>query len=778
MRVPTLEVLEVRQLLSSTLLGAGQVALLDLDGNGTKDGVLVNNGPVAITYEIDAGALAAVNLTGDGARFTTNLPIVGIGDTSLTDDFLLDSAKVGVAVRYRSVLYPAVAGTTGVVAGAINRFEVGVGGLTAQTIEGGIGTLILGGGNLGDVASAGGIAEIKDHGDILGAVSAVGDIGLVSARRLAGSVSSSARIVKLAVDEVAGTVVAASIGQLIAGAIDAAYITVGGNMERLAADTITGNARISIGGNLQQLRADTISAGVNAGLGIAVGGRLETIRVGLLEGGQAVGDYTNDSVTALGIGGSVGTFHAGLISGGSGSGGGAWGMLTVSVGGDVERLQAAAMTGGRAADGGVATLDFSVSGDLISARVGRILGAAAETLNGSTAVGINVGHDIRKLVVGEINGGPAVDDVPDDGYSAVAGVAIYAGNDILELAAHRISGGTASGYGAGAVVYIFAGRDIDVISANSFSGGAASGEFSSADVVVQAMRNVNFIGAGAISGTQRDCHVCDPTVNFIAGGDIGTVVAGQITGGTVTSDGVSAAVAGVLLRADGTYVDPETGEDVLGDGNIGAIYVGTIRGGTASGAGALAFVDISAAGDINRLWADCISGGRTADGGHTYVSILAGHDLVDFYAGTILGSENAADDGDGLPNSEVVIRAVNDIQSFLARRIIAGGDGAVTIEAGDDIETMAVNLISGEGGLVSIAAGGDIVSLSVERVVLGGDGDISIAAGGDMTLDVARVRDWGLVGADGLRISAAGEVTDVRGTLTDFLDPVDVADPA
>ena len=550
MRAPCLESLELRLLLST--LGPGQTAIVDVGG------VLVNNGPVPVDYNVVDGALT-VTLTADGAKFITNLP------ADVSGGFLLAAAKVGVAVRYRNVLYRAVAGDTTATVSAINRFDVGVGDLDATTLTGGIGAILLGDGDLDAVSSAAAIGEIRAKGDILGTVSALGDIGLVSAGRIVGSVASSGRITKLAVDEVTGSVQAAGIGDLLAGAITGGAVTVTGNVDRLWADTITGAADIDVYGSVQLLRAKTISAGENAGLWITIDGNLAKFQVGLIDGGQAVGDWAM-AATTLEVDGSIGIFDAGLITGGTAEGQGSQAFVQFYVGtyldngtvdgGDIGSLRAAAITGGESSGGGNTWVMFDIRHDLVDARVGQIVGSATDTPGTASSVQFYVANDVCHLAAGLISGGTAVSQFDESGnllYSGAAYVAIFAFNDIQELTAVRIDGGTAVGEEADAEVLISASNDIDFI-----------------------------------------------RVNEITGGD---------------------------------------------------------------------------------------------------------------------------------------------------------------------------------GGIVTIDAGNDIVSMVVNRIVLTADGEISIQAGGDITLDVKHVRNWDLVGADGLQITAGGVVTDVRGTLTEFIDEVVVSDP-
>ena len=47
---PIVEMLEYRRLMSTSLLGAGQYAMFDFNGDSIKDAVLVNTGSSAIEY--------------------------------------------------------------------------------------------------------------------------------------------------------------------------------------------------------------------------------------------------------------------------------------------------------------------------------------------------------------------------------------------------------------------------------------------------------------------------------------------------------------------------------------------------------------------------------------------------------------------------------------------------------------------------------------------------------------------------------------------------------
>ena len=196
----------------------------------------------------------------------------------------------------------------------------------------------------------------------------------------------------------------------------------------------------------------------------------------------------------------------------------------------------------------------------------------------------------------------------------------------------------------------------------------------------------------------------------------------------------------------------------------------------------MAFVKIYAANDIDALCADRISGGTSNDGGYAYVSITAGHDIVDLQAGVIEGSDGG--NGTGL-DTAVQIQAYNDIKSMMACVIASGEDGVVNIIAGlnadgelsgsfdadgnfiaGSIENLAVGLLMADGGVVNIAAGGSIDDLKICRIVTSDDGQVSVTAGEDITVDVKCVRDWTTTG-DGVSFSAGDEVTDVRNSIND-----------
>ncbi len=770
------EGLEPRFLLSGGVLAAGATGVFDLDGDSVNDAVLVNTGVGDIAYAYDVGDLGFdwIKITEDGGGFQTNTWATKVRDNDNHDDFDLAFTELGVAMTFDGVDYAAIAGTTDVRAGAIASLHVGDGSLagvaatetdidTVMVDTGGIGNVFAEGSILGwvqaqltiDQVVAGHIdgatilsvagdlgklcADVVDNGAF---ISALGNIDQVNVGHFEGAIlNSGIDIGSFRADEVIGSTLytgifaSANLGTFRAGTVDAGD---------------AGMLGIVAGGTIGTFRADTVTGGENGMLGIIAGGDVGKITIGLLEGGHATAGQA--ATAMISVSGSVNLFTAGLISGGIADGEMSQASLAIDIYGDLNKLDASAMAGGQATNGGTATLNLNIYNNLNYARVGRIVGVGTPGQCGDPAVNIWVGNDIVKLTAGEITGGTALGD------GAAGTVSIIAGNDILNLCAGQITGGRADGDNSTTSVTITAGRDIAMIAADTFSGGQAFGEGASSGVFVDAGRNIGVIGASLISGTQGRRHIADPTVQFHAGGDIACIMAGRITGGTVTANGDAVAEASVEFDAGG---------------NIGAIYAGTIRGGTATGAEALAYVIIHATNDIQRLWADTISGGAAYQGGEAYVSIVAEHDIVDFWAGTIIGSENA---GSGC-DPTVQIQAYNDIKNLIACRIIAGDDGTVNILAGLDgdgnvsgdgteagsIENLVVGVISGEGGIVNIAAGGDIEYLKASRII-SGDGEVNVIAGGDMTVDVCSVRSWSV---DGVSFEAGGSVTDVRNSIRD-----------
>lgn len=803
-----LETLENRWLLSMAELAAGAAMLFDFDGNGSMDGVLINSGRSAIQYDYVEGSdvLAAVNITADGGRFATNMHVDLVGDNSVSEDFLLGNSAVGSSVRYRNRTYWAMDGATSVQAGSMGSFEVGLGDLASATAtEGDIQTLRVRGGDLGNVWAAGDVGQILVDGDAVGSIHAGGVIGKLAVDNIFGGAGlkiDAAGIGTLAANAIAAMAALefGTIDKLVAGTISGrssittvgdlgvldcdgvrdADITVGGNVHKLKVRTISGSPEgttITFAGRLERLDAQTITGGLNGTLDLSFAQGVDELNIGLLEGGTASeGGYAAVNLSVLG---TVGKLTAGRISGGQASGAGSYVQANISIDdlfsddwmellspGDLQVMRVTAMTGGVGSDGGEAVLFFNVSNDLVDARVGQMVGSGTVQPISDPSIYFTVGHDIVKLVAGQITAGTATADA---GYGFAA-VFILASHDIQKLVAGTIDAGNADGEYTTVGVWINAGHDIDVITANVFSGGTSSGEGAMAGVWVEAGRNINFVGASLISGTQSNRPIADPTVKFIAGGDIGTVMAGRITGGNVMGDGAQASVE---IRAEGWWADAES--DPQGD--IGAIYAGTITGGSATGANALSFVSIYAAHDIVDVCADRISGGSSADGGYAYTSIQAAHDIVSLQAGTIIGSEN----GGGGADPAVQIQAFNDIKSLVARQIVAGENGTVNIIAGYDaqgnasgeldaegnvvygsIESMVVGTISGQGGVVNILAGGDVEELKACRVVSGQDGTVNITAGGDITADIKTVREWTL---DGVNFNAGGEIDDVRNSI-------------
>jgi len=813
----TMEALEPRLLLSAGVLTAGQTAVFDFDANGTDDAVLANLGVGDIEYEFTAGSTGfdTINATADGAAFRTNTWVGFVDDNSAADDFDLAKVQLGKRTKFGGVWYDPIAGDSYVNAGSIDLLELGTGGsLGAMTSEGDFTEVLLRGDTAVDLFSIGALGTLCAYGDLTGSVYAMTDIGTLVADEISGaSILADGAMGTLAADRLTGGsyVQANTLDRLAVDVIDGASmvfvvegadkisadtiadatIILGTDLNRLCARTIAGSesgTSITVGGHVNRLQANTITGGVNGTLDISIGAGLDRLSVGLLEGGQAVdGGFAS---TNLAVMGTLDKFYAGLISGGQADGADSFVMLNISVddlwgdeglveAGDIGRLRASAISGGDVSDYGEAMLFLNVGNDLINTRVGQLIGSGTTQPAADPSVFITVGHDIVKFVAGEITAGTATGD------GAYSSVWITAGNDIQKLSAGRIDGGTADGEYSTVEVWITAGRDINWICANTFSGGISNAEGAMAGVYVQADRNIDFIGATLISGTQATRRIWDPTVQFIAGGDIGMVLAGRITGGNVIGEG---AAASVLLRAEGTWVDPETGEQSAG--NIGKICAGTITGGNADGEGALSHVTNHAANDIEKLYADRISGGTSDNGGNAFVDIVAEHDIVDLRAGTIIGSEN----GNGGSDPGVQIQAYNDIKNFLACRIIAGEDGQVNILAGIDgdgnvsgengeagsIENMVVHMISGNGGVVNIAAGGDIEYLKACRIV-SGDGEVNISAGDDMTVDVRRVRSWSVGDETGVQFNAGGEVDDVRGSIRDKYvtegEPVDLPEP-
>ncbi len=628
-------------------------------------------------------------------------------------------------------------------------------------------------------------------------VLAIGDLGRLSADTITGGavITVCGNLGRLSAGTIDGGTVITVVGDAqritadtIAGDPSGTFLSILGNLDRLSAGTMTGGSNggslgVSVGGDAGTISADTITGGTNGILTFSIAGDLDRLNVGLLEGGQAVAGGTPSN--AFTVGGSIDKICAGLISGGTGLG---YAELLISAY-DIHSLQATAIVGGNmdpaseAGPGGEAAVLINVANDLGQVRVGRILGTGSVHGGCDPAVMISVGHDIIKLVASEIRGGDALGDY------AVGAVSIYAGNDIRSLVAGTIDAGRAEGLYAFAAVAVEAGHDINSVSASRITGGLADGVGATAGVYFTAGRNIDVIAAGLISGTQSRLrvHTPDPTVQFIAGGDIGLVLVGEINGGRINggvSDGDDEtfnAAACVLLEANGTYVDPTNG--VRSEGNIDRIIAGRITGGDATG-DALAYVKIHAANDIGSLCADTISGGQTHEAGaETYVNILAEHDIERFCVGTLIGAENGGDGGSG--DSAVQVQAYNDIQSFCANRIIAGDEGIVNILAGEfdedgnvvqagSIERMVVNLINGDNGLINIAAGGDIEALRVCTITSGtdGDGEVNIIAGGDITADVRTIRSWtvvddGEVVDSGVQFTAGGEVNGLRQSFRD-----------
>ncbi len=811
------DVLEPRLLLSGILAG-GSSAVFDFDADGVNDAVLRNIGAVDIEYDQAGADGVAINLTGDGAKFKTNT-WVEVADADPGDDFDLAYAKIGTGLCYGGEQFDPIVGASSVTAASIDRLYICNGDLAyAETTEGGINRAAL------------------FNGDVNGYVATVGDIGEMSADAIRGAFVTTdgdydgvyANIEEIVVDEITDgasieardidEVIAATIdegsmvtaygqvekicaglitgqamidagelGRLSAEVIEDAYVTVGGDtnricvdylagsaagtyislggdLDRLSAETITGGTDgstldISIGGDVAKLSADTITGGVDSQAFVSIGGNLARLNVGLFEGGETTAG--NESLLDFSVGGDIQKICAGLINGGIGAG---TGTLAVSAN-NIQYLRAAAVTGGDMTDGGNASVTFDVWTDLTQARIGQLIGSGSPLPIGDPSVFINVYNDFGKLVVGEMTAGTAT------GQDAYASIEINVFNDFGKIIAGQIDAGLADGDGATAEIRITVSHNIGLISAGTISGGIADGEDAMAGVYFDAGNDIEVIAVGEISGTRssRRVRTPDPTVKFIAGNDIGLVMAGRIIGGEIVADGDAVAQAAVTLQAGN---------------NIDTIIAGTITGGSAEGENALAYVKIHAGNNIGKICADRISGGQTEDGAYTYVNIVAEHDIEQMRVGTIIGSEN----GDPGNDPGVQIQAYNDIKDFCAQRIIAGEDGLVSILAGIDgegnisgedgeagsIERMVIGMIDGDDGMINIAAGGDIEMLKVCRVVSGDDGDVNIIAGGDMTVDVRRVRSWtledpetGEVTDSGVSFTAGGEVNDRRNSIRD-----------
>jgi len=820
MRTPLLEVMEPRLLLSGGTLAAHASIALDLDGLIGKEAILANTGNCAIEYtygtqlgpngesDIDGG-LDLVTFLGGGGSLTTNTWATSIDGGA----FNVGTVRLGASVRSGGKTYIPVYGTSSITAGSLGKVIVGQGDLAGVTATvGGIDQIQLDGGMLSNVTANGDIGAILNtDGAVIGSIYTPGDLGKFSASYVDGaSIIAEGNIGKFVADEVGGgsLVMAATIDTIatqtfsglstlitsgdlhnfVGGTVQTATIVIGGTTDKFVVDALYGTDAsafpdqfatfVTFGGAVKQFQANTISGGNNGTLFLTFGAGVDRFIVGLMEGGYSdAGHYSEANIA---VSGTVGSLQAGLVNGGTAMGAGAETKLTFSVTGDVAKLRASVFSGGTATNGGNASMDFNVGHDLIDARIGQITGSgitAQPQHKCDPSVNLTVYNDIVSLVVTSISAGTV------DGDGAIGDVNITAYNDIRKLIADTIDAGTAAGVGSTVAVNISAGRDINLISANTFSGGISTAGGAMAGVYVTAGRNINMIAAGQISGTQARRWIADPTVQFIAGGDIGKVVAGLITGGTVTSNELLEAESSVLIRADGTYVDDAGAQS---EGDIGAIYAGTIRGGTATGAQSLSHVNISAAHDVKKIEADTISGGRSIDGGESYVDILAENDILSINVGTIRGSENGSGGGGGCGDPFVQIQAYNDIKSIVADQIIAGPDGTVNILAGINVdadgnstggslESLIVGLISGQGGIVNIAAGGDIGLLKASRII-SGDGEVNIVACGDMTVDVRSIRSWVTEDATGVSFSAGGTVNDVRGTIADQYTHEDVID--
>ena len=274
------EPLEQRLCLSATVLGAGQTALFDFDGNGVNDGVLTNTGTVNIEYDVTGGNGLAINLLADGAKFSTNT-WVNVADTNPAADFSLADAEVGRSSWLGCGKgYAGIRGTSTVTAssiGTFNDYKGDVGSL--MTTVGDLGTLWTGCGNVGDVTVAGSAGKINASGDIVGNIIVGGDLGILS------------------FDDVYGTT-------------EGRAIVAGGHIGQVIADTISGGQTDSgwlglfAGNGVDSITACTLTAGSNSTLYIALQGGLGALSVGTLDGGTATADGV--SQTTLSVDGDVG----------------------------------------------------------------------------------------------------------------------------------------------------------------------------------------------------------------------------------------------------------------------------------------------------------------------------------------------------------------------------------------------------------------------------------------------------------------------------------------
>ncbi|MCP4377658.1 MAG: hypothetical protein GY794_15960, partial [bacterium] len=219
-----MEALEGRLLLSGSL-AAGEAALFDFDGDGNNDAVLVNTGSVVLEYDRDGADGLSVNLTGDGGEFATNTWVT-VNDTDASDDFLLQTADIASGICYLGDWYDSISGASNVHAGQVDMLQIGEGNLASiLTTEGGIDTVRLYDGDLQDLQTSSNVDMLDISGDITGVVTVGGNVGMIIADRITG-----------------------------------ANISVGGDVDLICVDTISGTSSgtyISIGGNLGKISADT-----------------------------------------------------------------------------------------------------------------------------------------------------------------------------------------------------------------------------------------------------------------------------------------------------------------------------------------------------------------------------------------------------------------------------------------------------------------------------------------------------------------------------------------
>jgi hypothetical protein len=684
---PQMESMEPRLLLTAGVVGVGETAVFDLDGNGVNDAVLANLGTCDLGYEYTEGETGFnfIDAGADGAAFRTNTWATLVGDTNTADDFDLASVLLGKRTEYDGVWYESVLGDSRVEAGSIDYLELGAAGsLGAATSEGDLRHVLLADDADVDIFSTGDIETFTGLGDLHGFVYTMGDLGVLTAH----DVSAATIMADGAMGEFVACrltdgsmVMADSLGSMNAGVIDGGSFvsfandarsvhactmvdmtfSTGGDVDCLSVGTIVGSLNttvLGIGGHVNCFCAGTITGG-DGTLSIGVGAGLGYFNAVSMDGGRATGGAVTS--TNLTVAGAVDSMYVGTLRGGQADGAGSFAMLNIGVDdledgasileyGDILKLRVMEISGGNVSDGGDAMVILNVSNDLIDAKVGRISGSGFRPAMADPSVYISAGHDIVKFVAGEITGGAAAEDYA---YTAVD---ISAGNDIHYLSAGRIDGGTAGGEYAMTEVRITAGRDIHCLSAVSISGGRA-------------------VGQGASTG-----------VNISAVGDIVNLCAGFIGGGR-SDNGATAHVK------------------IVAEHDIVHACIGTIQGSENFFGGCDPAVQIQAYNDIKSLSAWRIIAGRNG-----LVNILAGID----------GDGNISGEGDG-----------GSIE-YMAVGVINGVGGEINIAAGGDIDYLqACWILSGDGDVNLLAVGDITISVCCAWGWIDGDETgVEIAAGG------------------------------------------------